>query len=161
MCNIFINYLDNRAQCTFSKFASSSSKTSSSSWYGRWLCYCSKEPWQAGKMTGISWSSAREKLKSCTWGGTTPCSSIGWGLTRGKASLQSRSWCTPCWIWSRNMSLKHRKATSVSVLGHEHHHLQIKTLKQSYMFSAFWIHLFWRWKDQKKDELLFALLVMT
>jgi len=47
--------------------------------------------WRAGQR-GSWWSSARASAVSCTWEGTTPCSSTGPGLTCWRAALRRGTW---------------------------------------------------------------------
>lgn len=46
--------------------------------------------WKNG-LTRTSSSSTKRRAKSCSWGGTTPCTSICWGLTSRKAVFQKRT----------------------------------------------------------------------
>ena len=55
---------------------------------------------------GTWWSSTRASAGSCTWGGTTPCTSTGLGLTSWRAALQRGTWeCwwTTSWPWASSV----------------------------------------------------------
>lgn len=61
---------------------------------------------------GISWSSTYRKVKSCSWGGITPCSSLCCGPTDGKAAWQAkncRSWWTSSWPQDSQVPLQQRR----------------------------------------------------
>lgn len=50
--------------------------------------------WRNG-LTETSWKSTKENTKSCPWGRVIPGTSIHWGPTVWKATLQRRTW----WFW--------------------------------------------------------------
>lgn len=70
---------------------------------------CSKKPnadWRDGQRKVQS--STKANAAACTWGGTTPVTSRGWGPTCGKAALWRRiwePWGTARWPWASCVSL--------------------------------------------------------
>lgn len=67
--------------------------------------YCNSEHhWQDGP-SGITWRS-KESPKSCTWGGITPCTSMGSVSSGWKADLQERTWRSwwTSWTWACKMA---------------------------------------------------------
>ena len=63
--------------------------------------------------TGTSWSLTKENVKSCTWGGITPCTSIGWGPNCWEAALQKIPYGSywTSWSWASGMFLQQGRPT--------------------------------------------------
>lgn len=90
--NISINEFDDGAERTLSKFADDKKLGGVADTQELVLLPGGTSlGWRNG-LKGTSSSSASRIEKSCTCGGTSPCTSICWGLANWKRALQKRIW---------------------------------------------------------------------
>ena len=75
--------------------------------------------WRVG-CRGTWWSSTRISVGTCTWGGATPCTSTGSGLTCWRAALWRVTWVSwwrTSWPWASHVPWLPRPMGSRGALG--------------------------------------------
>ena len=87
VCKIFVNYLADGAECTRNNLADDTKLGG--------VADAQEELFRetlTGWRNGLKENLTKGNTRSCTFGGITLCSSVGWGLTSQKTVLRRRTW---------------------------------------------------------------------